>query len=102
MSALRFSKQKQEGVQNSGWREFDGDGYGFYRLQDDTNHITLAVMVIRQRNDVVFRVEGDSARGDGYSTSLNLLMYIYPNELNGSFSMSATDAIVRNELSNDS
>ena len=101
MSALRFSKQKQKGIKNSGWREYDGDSYGFYRLQDDTNHINLAVMIIRQRSDVVFRVEGDSVRGDGYSTSLNLLMYIYPNELSGSFSMSSTDAIVRHGLSND-
>ena len=79
---MRFSRQKREGIQSSGWKDYNADDFGFYRLQDDTNHVSLALMVIREGKSVVFRVEGDSLLEDGYPTTLNLCMYAFLSEPN--------------------
>ena len=79
---MRFSKQKQEGIHSSGWKEFNADDFGFYRLQDDTNHVSLALMVIREGKSVVFRLEGDSLMEADYPSTLSLCMYAFLAEPN--------------------
>ena len=79
---LRFSRQKQEGMQSSGWKEYNGDDFGFYRLQDEANQVSLALMVVREGRSVVFRVEGDSLMDDDYPLTLNLCMYAFLSEPN--------------------
>lgn len=92
---MRFSKEKQEGIQNSGWRDYNADNFGFYRLQDDANHVSLALLVVREGRSVVFRVEGDSLLEDSYLSTLNLCMYAFLAERNAHITVPKEFPMVR-------
>ena len=51
------------------------DDYGCFRVKDDLNQVQLAFSFIRQENDIVFRVEGDSLDDSRPPSNITLLHY---------------------------
>ena len=85
ISSLRFSKMDRDNLIREGWTEFNADNYGSYRIQDVRNDVNLIFSVIREDNDLSFRIEGDSVSMGENNQSLTLLFYMYPKAANSSF-----------------
>ena len=87
VSSLRFSKTKSEGIKQFGWNEYNADDYGAFRMEDESNGLVLSIRLLRQDNDIVFRVEGDTVDGRSTPTDVSLFMFLIPHSPTSSFSV---------------
>ena len=78
VSSLRFSKTKGEGIKQFGWNEYNADDYGSFRVEDESNGLVLSIRLLRQDNDIVFRIEGDTVESRSIPTNVSLFMFLIP------------------------
>lgn len=87
ITSLRFSKDSAHGIKQAGWNEYNADDYGTYRVEDEENNVILTIRLIREENDIVFRVEGDTMEDQPSATTLSLFMFFIPHFEKVSFSV---------------
>lgn len=85
--SLRSTKEFIDGLDKYGWEEFNMEDYGCFRVKDDLNQVQLAFSLIRQENDIVFRVEGDSLDDSRPPSNITLLHYSYNPYQNNTISI---------------
>ena len=87
ITSLRFSKESAHNIKQAGWSEYNADDYGVYRVEDEENNVVLTIRLIREDNDVVFRVEGDTIKDEPFPRALSLFLFFIPHSEKASFSV---------------
>lgn len=87
ITSLRFSKESAHNIKQAGWGEYNADDYGVYRVEDEENNVVLTIRLIREDNDVVFRVEGDTIKDEPFPRALSLFLFFIPHSEKASFSV---------------
>ena len=87
ITSLRFSKESAHNIKQAGWDEYNADDYGVYRVEDEENNVVLTIRLIREDNDVVFRVEGDTIKDEPFPRALSLFLFFIPHSEKASFSV---------------
>lgn len=90
VQALRSTKEDIDGLDKYGWEEYNMEDYGCYRVTDNLNQVQLAFSLIRQENDIVFRVEGDSLDDSRPPSNITLLHYSYNPYQNNTVSIKSS------------
>lgn len=98
VESLRSTKEFVDGVEKYGWEEYNMDDYGCFRVKDVKNQVNLVFSFVRQENDIVLRVEGESLDESRNPSNITLLHYAHNPYLNNTVSIrtsiSDSDGIV--------
>lgn len=82
VESLRSTKEFVDGVEKYGWEEYNMDDYGCFRVKDVKNQVNLVFSFVRQENDIVLRVEGESLEESSNPSNITLLHYAHNPYLN--------------------